>query len=67
MLAIVYSLEKINQYVFGKHVKIQSDHKPLELILQKPLASAPRHLQGMMMRLQTYDFKVRTNKEHTCT
>ena len=59
MLAIVYSLEKLNQYVFGRHVKIQSDHKPLEAILRKPLASAPRRLQGMMMRLQKYDFEVR--------
>ena len=59
MLAIVYSLEKLNQYVFGRHVKIQSDHKPLEAILRKPLASAPRRLQGMMMSLQKYDFEVR--------
>ena len=59
MLAIVYSLEKLNQYVFGRHVKIQSDHKPLEAILRKPLASASRRLQGMMMRLQKYDFEVR--------
>ena len=41
-LAIVYSLEKLNQYVFGRHVKIQNDHKPLESMLRKPLASAPR-------------------------
>ncbi|XP_028419155.1 uncharacterized protein K02A2.6-like [Dendronephthya gigantea] len=59
MLAIVFSLERLNQYVFGRHVKIQSDHKPLEAILRKPLASAPRRLQGMMMRLQKYDFEVR--------
>ena len=59
MLAIVYSLEKLNQYVFGRHVKIQSDHKPLEAILRKSLASAPRRLQGMIMRLQKYDFEVR--------
>ncbi|KAK3703506.1 hypothetical protein QZH41_002225 [Actinostola sp. cb2023] len=59
MLAIVFSLEKFNQYVFGRHVKIQSDHKPLEAILKKPLGCAPRRLQGMMMRLQKYDFEVR--------
>ena len=59
MLAIVYSLEKLNQYVFGRRVKVQTDHKPLESILQKPLASAPRRLQGMMMRLQKYDVEVR--------
>ena len=58
MLAIVFALEKFNQYTFGRHTKIQSDHKPLETILKKPLASAPRRLQGMMMRLQKYDIEV---------
>ena len=51
MLAIVFSLEKFDQYTFGRHVKIQSDHKPLESILKKPLARAPKRLQGMMLRL----------------
>ena len=59
MLAIVYSLEKLNQYMFGRHVKVQTDHKPLESILRKPLASAPRRLQGIMMRLQKYDVEVK--------
>ena len=58
MLAIVFSLERFNQYTFGRHVHIESDHKPLEMILQKPLARAPRRLQLMMMRLQKYDFTV---------
>jgi hypothetical protein len=42
MLAIVFSLEKFNQYTYGRHVKIQSDHKPLESILKTSLACAPR-------------------------
>ena len=58
MLAIVFSLERFNQYTFGRHVHIESDHKPLEMILQKPLARAPRRLQLMMVRLQKYDFTV---------
>ena len=59
MLAIVFSLEKFIQYAYSRHVKIQSDHKPLESILKKPLACALRRLQGMMMPLQKYDYKVR--------
>ena len=58
MLAIVFVLERFNQYTFGRHVYIEGDHKPLEMILQKPLARAPRRLQLMMMRLQKYDFTV---------
>ena len=49
MLAIVFALEKFNQYTFGRHVRVSSNHKPLESILSKPLAVAPRRLQGMMM------------------
>ena len=41
MLAIVFSFKRFNQYTFGHHVNIASDHKPLETILQKPLARAP--------------------------
>ena len=58
MLAIVFSLEKFHQYTFGRKVIVRSDHKPLESILKKPLSSAPRRLQGMMMRLQKYDVDV---------
>ena len=62
MLAIVYALEKFNQFTFGRHVAVFTDHKPLEAILKKPLACAPRHLQGMIMRLQKYDLEVRYEK-----
>ena len=58
MLVIVFSFERFNQYTFGRHVNVASDHKPLETILQKQLARAPRRLQSMMMRLQKYDFTV---------
>ena len=34
MLAIVYALEKFNQFTFGRHVTVYSDHKPLEAILK---------------------------------
>ena len=55
---MVFSLERFNQYAFRRHVNVESDHKPLEVILQKPLSRAPRRLQSMMMRLQKYNFTV---------
>ena len=63
MLAIVYAPEKFNQFTFGRHVTVYSDHKPLEAILKKPLACAPKRLQGMIMRLQKYELEVRYEKE----
>ena len=62
MCSIVYTLEKFNQFTFGRHVTVYSDHKPIKTILRKPLACAPRPLQGMMMRLQKYDLEVGCQK-----
>ena len=47
-----------HQYTFGRSVHAYSDHKPLQSILRKLLAQAPRRLQGMLMRLQKYNIEV---------
>ena len=52
MCTIVYALELFHQFTFGRNILVHSDHKPIESILKKPLAGAPRRLQGMMLRLQ---------------
>ena len=58
-LAIVYAFQKFDQLLFGKHdVIVHSDHKTLDVIFKRPLASAPRRLQSMMLTLQCYSFKV---------
>ena len=46
---------------------VESDHKPLEQIIQKSLCDTPARLQQMMMRLQPYNFKLkyRPGKEMT--
>ena len=55
LLAVVFGCERFHQYIYGKKVLIESDHKPLENIFKKPLASAPLRLQRMLLRLQRYD------------
>ncbi|CAB3981308.1 Hypothetical predicted protein [Paramuricea clavata] len=55
LLAIAYGTERFHQYTYGRLVPVESDHKPLEVIHQKPLSAAPRRLQKMMMRLHQYD------------
>ena len=32
LLAVLFFLEKFHQYIYGTHVDIESDHKPLEII-----------------------------------
>ena len=56
LLAVLFALERFNQYTYGKKVLVENDHKPLEIILKKPLHDAPPRLQRMLLRLQQYDF-----------
>ena len=62
LLAIVFGVGRFHQYTYGRKVTVDFDHKPLQMISQKPLASAPRRLQKMLMRLQQYDIDVRYKK-----
>ena len=41
LLAIVFACERFNQFIYGKQVTVESDHKPLEAIITKPLSQAP--------------------------
>ena len=41
LLAILFGCEKFHEYLYGRKVIVESDHKPLEAITKKPLASAP--------------------------
>ena len=55
---MIFSLEKFHLYTYGRKVTVQSDHKPLENIVRKPLLSAPKRLQRMTMHIQKYDVDV---------
>ena len=62
-LAIVFGCERFEQYVYGREdVMIHTDHKPLEMIAIKPLHSAPKRLQRMLLRLQKFDITIRYKK-----
>lgn len=58
LLAVVFGCERFNTYVYGKPFTVESDHKPLEQIQKKSLASTPPRLQRMMLRLQKYDVNI---------
>ena len=59
LLAIVFACQKFHQYIYGFPTKVQSDHKPLETIVQKPLHKASPRLQRMLLKLQTYDLTIK--------
>jgi len=58
MLAVVFVLQTLDQYVYGCPVTVQCDHKPLAAISNKLLRSAPKRLQGMLLKLQKYDVSI---------
>ena len=54
LYAVLYGCKRFHEYLYGRHVTVESDHKPLETILRKPLALAPPRLQRMILALQKY-------------
>ena len=58
LLAVQFSLERFNQYTYGKNVIVESDQKPLESIVKKPLSAAPPRLQRLLLRMQRYDYTI---------
>ena len=58
LLAVVYGCEKFHTYLYGRKFVVESDHKPLEMIQKKNIASSPPRLQRMLLRLQMYDFEI---------
>ena len=58
LLAICFGCIKFHDYIFGKEVIIQTDHKPLVAILHKPLHTLSARMQRMRMRLQNYNIVI---------
>lgn len=57
-LAIQFGCKKFHEYVYGKELTVESDHKPLETIFKKNIQSAPARLQRIMFNLAPYSPKV---------
>ena len=55
-LSAVFGLEKFHTYIYGRHITVFNDHKPLEMITKKSIHAAPPRLQRMLLQLQKYDY-----------
>jgi hypothetical protein len=62
LLAVVYALEKFHQYTYSLHVRVLTDHKPLETITARGINCAPPRLQRMLYRSDRYTFRVTYRK-----
>ena len=52
--------------MYGRaNVNVESDHKPLEIIMRKTLDGAPKRLQRMLLALKKYDINLRYKRGET--
>ena len=64
LLEVIFGLEKFHTFTYGRKVNVESDHKPLEVILKKPLYKAPKRLERMLMRAQLYQINLLKGIHH---
>ena len=57
-LGLVWELERLHYFIYGKQCTIQTDHKPLEAIFRKELSSCPAKLQRFVLGALKYNVKV---------
>lgn len=56
MLAIVFGCKKFHYYVYEqRRLRVETDHKPLEMIMRKPLHQVPLRLKRVRLTIQRYD------------
>lgn len=59
LLAILFACVRFDQLIVGNpKAVVKTDHRPLINIFQKPLLSAPRRLQHMLLNLQRYSLSI---------
>ena len=58
-LVIVFALERLNHYTFGRTITVQSDHQPLQSIWKKSIVSGSPRLQRLLLRLVHYDINIK--------
>ena len=56
-LSVLFACERFHEYIYGREVIVQNDHKPLKTIFSKSIVSCPPRIQRFFLRLQKYDFK----------
>ncbi|XP_055685270.1 uncharacterized protein K02A2.6-like [Lutzomyia longipalpis] len=53
--AMRFAVRKFHDYIWGKKLVIETDHKPLETIFKKPTTNAPPRLKRMLYDVKPYD------------
>lgn len=64
-LAIRFACQRYHEYIYGKQLTVETDHKPLESIFKKPIANAPPRLQRILLDITPYSPTVVYKKGET--
>ena len=59
---MLFEAEMFRQYILGKLMKVEMDHKPLEAIFRKPMLTAPKRLQRVLLQLLKFQMNVHYRK-----
>ena len=51
MYAIIFGCKKFHHYIYGRRIRVETDHKPLIPVSKKPLHAAPPRIQRMLVQL----------------
>ena len=58
-LAVTWSCERFSSYIIGKHVQIETDHKPLVPLLScKPLENLPPRVVRFHLHMMRFDYSI---------
>ena len=58
LLGVVFGLERLHHYTFGKPIMVETDHQPLTSIWKKTIAISSPRLQRLLLRLAQYDVHI---------
>ena len=58
LLAMCFGVTRFHEYIYGQQIIIQTDHKPLVGIMNKPIFMLSARMQRMRMRLQNYNMTI---------
>ena len=59
LLGVVFGLERLHHYTFGKPITVETDHQPLTSIWKKTIATSSPRLQRLLLRLAQYDVNIK--------
>ena len=57
-LAVAWVMEKFHHFLYGNEFTLETDQKPLEVVLSKSLNQATPRLQSILIRTFPYHFKI---------